>query len=389
MKKSLIALLSLTALMSITGCGGADSTVSPKPFKPSVPPSEVMLNSYSESLFVGETFSLELFITPLLASDAKFIFESSDTAVASVSSDGVIKAVGEGEAVISVYADRVNTVGKKFKVRVFEQNKDLRSLKSKMDKMYLYQRKYVKEPKKLLTEQIKTNTLYKNDNLFSVSTQYNTIMFSDEDAYVLFGGRDKYQHIEGGNESRDFGIYQIFCDEDYHSYIYHDGDNSRRYCPVKTEFNIGTENTQMDTVYSILDSLFTSGRKLVTNCVEDSLGSDWFDFASLAMSYGNKGDDELSINFHQESSKNVSTPLMEQNLDIPAYINYQESDDFEVYWDKGNVKTYISTFAITYYVNGVKHLLKIEERNTFTRDDVEVHIPTPTGYEKKDSVYDL
>ena len=388
MKKSLLSLLSLTAIMSITGCGGSDATIAPTPFKPDVAPTEVMLNSYSETMYVGESFELNLLVTPLMASTSKFVFTSSDESVATVSPSGVITARKAGSATITVQSERVNLIEKSVSIRVFDKITNLDKLSNKMKKLALYQAKNVTRPTKLITEQIKTYTLYKNDVMFSKSTQYNNIIVSKEDAYVFFGGRDTYVRIDGGSQTRDFGCYHIYCDPEYHSYIFHNGDNSNKYCRVATEFNRGTEFTQIDTVYSILDSLFNSGRKLVEDCIDDAMGTDWFDYSNLAASYGEKGEDELAVCFEQ-TGKGESTPLMEQNLDIPAYIDYTENDHFMTYWDKGNVKSYLASFGMTYYVKGVKHTLVIEERDTFTRDNFIVDIPSQGSYTEVADVFEL
>lgn len=399
MKKSLLSLLSLTALMSITGCGGTESATGPAPFKPSLIASEIMLNSYSESLYVGESFSLELLITPLLASDAKIIYSSSDEDVASVSDSGVIYAKKAGTATITAKAAKKKKatdpdVKNSILIRVFENNGKISKAESTLDNIKYYQLlNKIKDPKKLKTEQIKSYYLYKNDSLFSLSRQYNNIIVDKDNGYVYFGGRDTYNRIDGGNTTRDFGIYQIVTDADYHSYIYHDGDSVSKYLPVATEFNLGTEKTRIDTVYEILDSLFTSGRDLVEYCVEDSMGGDWYDWPNLVKSFGEDPSNYeyyFTLTQHIDPSEdNLSTPTMETNLDIPAYTQYEEDDYFKVTWNKGVVKSYISCFTLTYYVNGVKHKLVIEERNTFTRDDFVIKPIEQSKYTKAEDIYDL
>lgn len=395
MKKSLLSLLSLTALMSITGCGGTESVTSPAPFKPSLIASEIMLNSYSESLYVGESFSLELLITPLLASDAEIIYSSSDEDVASVSDSGVIYAKKAGTATITAKAAKKKKatdpdVKNSILIRVFENNGKISKAESTLDSIKFYQLvNKIKDPTKLKTEQIKTYYLYKNDSLFSLSRQYNNIIVDKDNGYVYFGGRDTFNRIDGGNTTRDFGVYQIVTDADYHSYIYHDGDSASKYLPVATEFNLGTEKTRIDTVYEILDSLFTSGKDLVENCVEDSMGGDWCDWPSLVNSFGQvESSYEYSFKYVQTTS-GKATPTMEANLDVPAYIDYDEEDYFKVYWDHGVVKSYLSCFGLTYYVNGVKHKLVIEERNTYTRDDFEIKPIEQSKYTKAEDIYDL
>ncbi len=61
----------------------------------------ITLNSYSKSLFVGESFSIDADITPGNATNPKITWSSSDTRVATVSSSGKVTAKGTGNAVIT------------------------------------------------------------------------------------------------------------------------------------------------------------------------------------------------------------------------------------------------------------------------------------------------
>lgn len=393
MKKSLISLLSLTALMSITGCGGTKSATSGQvPFKPSLAPTEIRSNSYSESLYVGESFSPELLITPLLASDAEIVYTSSDENIATVNEKGVITAKSAGEVTITFAAKKNLNIKNSMSIRVFENNGDLKKANTKLKSISLYQKvNKIGNPKKLLTEQVKTYYLYKNDALFSVSEQHNNIIVDKDNGYVYFGGRDVVTKINDGNTSRSFGVWQIYTDEDYHSYIYHDTEQGKKYLPVATEFNLGTDKTRIDTVYGILDSLFTIGNDLVENCIEDSMGGDWYDYSGMVQSYGEDTENlEYSFVFASSSTKpNKSTPTMETNLDIPAYSDYYESDYARIYWDHGVVKSCITRFTLTYYVHDVKHTLVIQQRDTFTRDDFVIDPIKTSEYVKADDIYDL
>ena len=128
------------------------------------------------------------------------------------------------------------------------------------------------------------------------------------------------------------------------------------------------------------------------NCVEDALGSDWFNWASLVQSYGYKEDSsgitDLYCVYHQTTS-GKATPLMEQNLDIPCYIDYDEDDFFKVYWKNGNVKSYLSCFSLTYTYKGVKHKLTIETKDTFVRDDFTYELPDDSQYTRGEDIFDI
>lgn len=401
MKKPLLALIPLTALMMLASCGETTYTVpDPEPYGPEEPykpgriPEEIMLNAYSKSLYVDETFQIKPLITPLMASDAELLYSSSNSRVASVSEAGLVTALEEGTTNITVKSKDNEEVKNTIKISVFEAlPKTNMDLQVKFAKMKVYQKNNVEAPTKLKNQQVKTYKLFKNDELYSVSTQYNNIAFSESDALVYFGGRDTFQRIAEGTTTRDFGVYQIQTDKDYHSFIYHNSDSANRYCYVPTEFNLGTEYTRLDTVYSILDSLFNSGRSLVTDVIEDSLSTEWFDRtpsgSNMFVQGAFKEETDLVCSYKQ-SFKDKSTPRMEQNLDIPAYIDYEENDSFRVHWYKGEVQSYYVNFTLTYTVGGVKHKLDVEEHDTFLRgSSANLQNPDKSKFDLVDDIFGL
>lgn len=69
--------------------------------KPYVPVASLTLNAQSATLFGGDTFQLEATILPADASNTELQWTSSNAAVATVSTTGLVTAVGAGEAVIT------------------------------------------------------------------------------------------------------------------------------------------------------------------------------------------------------------------------------------------------------------------------------------------------
>lgn len=94
LKLLLTALLAVTVAFGAFACGETEPTPEPTPSLSS----EVVLNQTSLDLKKGETFSLKA----ASATGLSITFESSNTSVATVSADGLITAVGAGEATITV-----------------------------------------------------------------------------------------------------------------------------------------------------------------------------------------------------------------------------------------------------------------------------------------------
>ena len=69
-----------------------------------VPVSTITLSASSLSLFVNKTSRLTATVSPTTATDKSVTWSSSNSSVATVSADGVVKAVGEGKATITATA---------------------------------------------------------------------------------------------------------------------------------------------------------------------------------------------------------------------------------------------------------------------------------------------
>lgn len=86
----------------------------------------IALSSNEISLTVGQTFTLEVIYTPSYATNKKVSWASDNTAVASVSSEGLVKGLSEGTAKVTATSDEggytascMVTVGKSSGARVY------------------------------------------------------------------------------------------------------------------------------------------------------------------------------------------------------------------------------------------------------------------------------
>ena len=93
--------------------------------KASVMPAEVKLNESAHTLTVGESFQLTAKIMPENASDKMVAWTSDHDAIASVSENGLVKAVAEGTAVITV---KTNSGGKTATCKVTVKKPELDSV---------------------------------------------------------------------------------------------------------------------------------------------------------------------------------------------------------------------------------------------------------------------
>ena len=69
-----------------------------------VPVSTISLSSNSLALFVGKSSQLTATVSPTTATNQSLTWSTSNTNIATVSADGIVKAVGEGKAIITATA---------------------------------------------------------------------------------------------------------------------------------------------------------------------------------------------------------------------------------------------------------------------------------------------
>ncbi len=86
-----VLLVSVTILLSMSACGGAQKALSP-----------ISLNPINGNIMVGQTYQMQVFTEGSKAVDAsRVLWESSDTAVATVSPDGVVTVRKKGACQIT------------------------------------------------------------------------------------------------------------------------------------------------------------------------------------------------------------------------------------------------------------------------------------------------
>lgn len=388
MKKTILPILSLATLLALVGCSKSSYQPSEQVDECPFAVESIELNSRSTALLVGEQYQLKPLITPLIAYNAELVFKSSKTSVATVNKKGLITAKGQGEAIVTVCSKKDPTVSMEIKVYVAKK-RDKADVRKMIEKMGEYQEAHVTAPRKLRTWETETRTWYIDGEMYSQDVGYEEKTISKDDAFFYVGGRDVERRTFNASPIRSTFGYYIFTDVDYHSYIYHHNDYSKNRCYVPTEFYLGTETTRGDVVYSILNSLFNSGSDIAENNIEDAMGTDWFEYSSLCKA-GGYGDDFVYGKYTQSLRNQTSSPLMEQNLDIPCYVKYNESDAFNVYYYKGNVKSYFVNFNISYQYKGKDYALDIKREYTFERDDeFELVFPDKTEYKEVADIFEL
>ena len=389
MKKSLLSIIGLTAIMTLTGCNAEAASSGSKDIV--FPVTDIALNASSRAMLVGEKFAVQPLVTPLLASKAKLFYTSSNPEVATVSDKGVITAKSQGTATIKVSngAEDEKEVFANLTVYVLKkQSKE--AVQSSLESMLAYQKTYVKKPKKLFTNEVETRTLYVNGKVFQKTYENIDLILSKNDAYFYVGGIDTEIKYYNAPEHRSSFGYHFYTDSDYHSFLYHENDSVHNWCYVPTEFYLGTGTTRDGVLYAMMNSFFVSGSDFAENNVSNSMSDDLLIASGRKMCYtGGFGDNTVFAKYKITYEDEKAGIDEENNLDIPAGTIYDEVLNISAYWDKGNVKSYNVNFTLTYKLNGKNCVLDINRDYTFLRDDFSFSLPDRTKYNEVDNVFDL
>ena len=389
MKKSMLSIIGLVAAMTLTGCGGGGEAPS-STSSVVLPVETIQLNAGKKALLVGDSFQVKPFITPLLASSAKLVYESSDTQIASVDSNGLVVGKKQGSATIKVSSKDNPDISSTMLVYVASSQKaDV--VQTKLANLLVYQKTKIKKPRKLATTEVETRTLYVDGKAYYSTFEIANFVLDKDNAYFYIGGVDTESKYFDAPEHRSSFGYHFYTDVDYHSFLYHENDNVHNYCYVPTEFYLGTGTTRDGVIYAMMGSFFNSGSDIAENTVEYSMSSDFLGPTYRKMCYDGGFDDDMVFGKFQASSKDQKADITEENnLDIPAGTLYDEIDNFEIYWYQGNVKYYRVNFKLSYVIDGHNYVLDVIRNYSFDRDDEFTYeLPDRNKYNQVTNVFDL
>ena len=389
MKKSMLSIIGLVAAMTLTGCGGGGEAPS-STSNVVLPVESIRLNAGKKALLVGDSLQVKPLVTPLLASSAALVYESSDKEVATVDSNGLVMAKKQGSTTIKVSSKDNPKVYTEMKIFV-AANQNADAVQNKLANLLVYQKTKVKKPRKLATTEVETRTLYVDGKVYKKSFEIADFILDKDEAYFHIGGIDADSKYYDAPEHRSTFGYHFYTDVDYHSFLYHENDNVHNWCYVPTEFYLGTGTTRDGVIYAMMGSFFNRGSDIAENTVEYSMSSDFLGPMYRKMCYAGGFDDDMVFGKFQASSKDQKADISEENnLDIPAGTLYDEIDNFEVYWYKGNAKYYRVNFKLSYVIDGHNYVLDILRDYSFDRDDeFSYQLPDRSKYIQVKDVFEL
>ncbi len=280
---------------------------------------------------VGEEYQFEARTYPNQSEASNVTYTSSNPSVASVTSKGLVKAVGEGKCqVIASYDDgRVKDTCDVY----VNKGTDIKSVKLVAAKMRDKQDETgMIDAADVL--QLKENRFYyrtKNDNYIETEREYETMTMSKSKAFFSIGSTYSTSITENG--SSRFSNYQwiFYVNEYYDAYLFHISGETRNYAVVDCTSYIDKGLTPFDALGGVLGSFFINGDTMISRQFEDYFGrgengalmASTINNASKSEHLGVRGESELMYSFKQTNSMNIADLDDENDYYIPYGTKYK------------------------------------------------------------------
>lgn len=362
---------------------------------PKYTPSELSFKEQRVLMFVDEETSLGTVTEKREDANQYVSYESENEGVAKVDGNGTITAISAGETKI-----RVHITGTKndiyVPVSVYENNLNSRGRNEIKNQIFDYQKERGPNKKVKTTETV-NNLKYKDGNLEKLNSFVESIVVSQDDAYLLIDSDDTVIKTEGGSAEYSNGKWVFYTTESYNTFIFHVDGITKTYMMVDSTSFIGS-GSRFDALNAIVANIFTSGADLTANQLKQAyVGSvftsgksplDLLNETSFIPKAGSKGEGNLMFGIYQkftepmtaeeEADTNIPTGTEVTNINTSRYLfednvckysHYRTTDEYEL--DKHSYLEYSS--AQTFY----------------ELDGFDLEYPEKSDYALVDNIFDL
>lgn len=404
MKKFYVSILSLTALLALTGCG---EKVSYKEIvvEPQVSISSLFVSEPGFVMFKGETQQIHVNVRPLDAPSSSVGYKSSNKKVATVDENGLITAVGGGSAYIRAYSKEDPSIYEDVAVGVEtnlitatdtktrrEQRKDVnKKLGNQQD---IQEEKYMSGGSNSL-DKVQVNNCYYISRTCDGEHYYSEVVRQDFTAckslgFFHFAINDVETRSPEGKPSFDRFGYYMFCNENYDAHAYKYSDSSAKRAYISAEDFIGQVD-RIEVVMMMLDNIFTSQRKILTNQFDNALENS--SFSASAADLGGYTADGKKSGGYRKNPKGQSYTIQnedEDDLDIPAGTETTLSQGSAFHWTNGRIDASESIMTIEYELDGHQYVYTQQAfTNVYIEDEVDIVYPNKDDYQEVGSFIEL
>ena len=338
----------------------------------------------------NETKQLSVTGYPLKAPVGTVTWSSSDSAVASVSADGLVTALKEGVAIITATSE----AGKTASCRIVVNNTNvLLSTVSKSAKKILETQKSSDfEPVTTLSMFEEYTSRKTRDGVELARSKWDQKMWASiNDAYFRITSNDEDVKTSGGSVVPSSTAYVFYTTRDYISYVFCNSNGKSNYMSLDQAFLVDQGKTPFEGLSEILQSFFVAGAGIMTRQFTDILGQKQLDNGYGSPKYkGSFGENSGQFAFNQITSNGGKISAEdEKDMGIPAGTMVQITDDIRYLWEDNLLSAKLLTETLTYELDGHSYEEVYAINYNFKGRGVELWWPEMANYSLVDSIFDL
>ena len=395
MKKNFLKVVAgVLSLVSLASCGGkgepGESVIESKEFEGTgyLSNDYFALKQTNKSIEVGEDYQLIIDSLPREYSKNNLKFTSKNESVAKVSSEGVVSGIAKGITDITLKSDdgKVDTV---FHVLVGDKvNAALATpVINKINEAYAAPG-YKKATKFFLREYDFDTYSCQGIEDHGVES-FETMAFDYEKGYLMIQSEDMYLRTQNGTKEKASGkwIFYTINEGQFLRFI-HITPTARTFYEVNTSEYL----YEGDIILDALDMLFTSGRKIVNDMLDDFNGVDFADLAPRSTTNYIASEDKMAYVYTENGTDQVVDVDDELNyFDIPCDTKYSYTYEQTCIQNKDRCEGFNSSIVMSYELDGKPWTRQFARSISFTEEfELEKYNdPEHNGFTKVDNIYDL
>lgn len=373
----------------------------------------IELETSTLKLYVGENYKIATKVHPIQASDSAVLFTSSDDSVATVDANGNINAKKEGLVEINISV-KDSTVATKLKVLCLNKittniptaiSQQAEAMKTVQDERFGDGLKKVNLSRYI--DSVKT--IYGSKSEYEQHPELGTVVYDYKavETYVVdkelgffsVGGYDSTIAKVDGTRLTEKFEWIFRTNDNYNTYIYHTGGNSKNYLMINTSVYIGQE--KFNAIKDILNCVFRSGAQLAENPLSwalnaDALGNYLNTQSSFIVSGGYFGTDYVQFTLEQKDYRYTEASVDETDDEIPAGTSVLQDYSASYTWHDGYMFEFtvdiLERYSMSDLITGETNYVVEKRRilfDTKVGDDVVIEIPDNTEYTLVGDLYDL
>lgn len=350
-----------------------------------------MFYSDKEGSSYNEEIQLSPTVLPRKSGPRSVVWSSSNPTVATVDDNGLVKAVGEGFAEITV-ANADGSISASTHICVNNQNGNAISYCNtrQSDIFKTQDRSTFVIPDVVTAYETFENVLTKNDVVMKKTYFTQAIKTSKKNAFVQLDIDQIEWKCEGGSPVFSSFQYVFYTTEQYESYLFKTEGLSKNYMSVNQSEFIG--KGQLTALKAICNNFFKSGDSIITSNYSDVLMQStqgWIESKDFNEHFGRMADVPGQLAFDvRDSYTYTATAEDEDDMNIPTGTKYTLDIYDRFLYENFFCKSKYIEQTISYDL-GEDHYVDDYVVDYFYQTGEEIVYPEKENYSLVDSIFNL